>query len=711
MEAALYKAASAISGTTVKKKLNGGDSMVSHLTNWLQSGKQWVKKRRLSRQGLNSPKISWHSLSTQAVLLLLLTCLVPLVVAGVYFAASSADALTKAAVENNDKIADRVANDVGGYIQNKRNFLLVTSGDEEIRSLDAKRLERYLKLVQPYYGGNELLFVADRTGKQVWRTDRLGSQNLAEHRYFQEDINGNVDMSEPVVSKGAGQLGVVGAVPIQGEGRETIGLLGVVLPLQNLQVLLERVLSENPGYGIVVLNQEKVPLFHPGNAEAVKERQPLAEAFYTQVLEQKTGNLETQVRGQDYFLSYRPVANTDWVVVSLYPKDMALEQSREMVRRTVWGIGLLVVCFLAGGLWAVRRTLQPMQTLMRGVEEVGRGKLSARAACVSKNELGELAAAFNAMTENLQQVVRETRKSSGAVLTSASFLETALEQGQEGSKQMAQSVEEIASRLEGQKSVVLNAAERLAEITRRSQEIVSLGHVTEEKGRRCSELARDGQTVLFQTVSQLEETKKTVQQTRQYAAALSENAQSISQITQLIRNIASSTKLLALNAAIEAARAGEAGRGFAVVAGEISKLAMQSDAASGNIMHIITAIEASTVQTLETMEGSFALMEEGVAGALQSREAFLNIVDAVAQVHTAAGNIRSEASRQNELCIETQNQVQEVKELAEESGNDVGEIAATAQQQAAAVQEMADTSLRLRKLAEGLEEGVRKFEV
>ena len=104
-------------------------------------------------------------------------------------------------------------------------------------------------------------------------------------------------------------------------------------------------------------------------------------------------------------------------------------------------------------------------------------------------------------------------------------------------------------------------------------------------------------------------------------------------------------------------------------------------------------------------------MEEGFAGALQSREAFLNIVDAVAQVHAAAGNIRSEAFRQNELCIETQNQVQEVKELAEESSNDVSEIAATAQQQAAAVEEMADTALGLRQLAEGLEEGVRKFEV
>lgn len=686
--------------------------MVRHLTKWVQCGKQWLANRRVSSQGLNLlQSMSWRSLTTQAVLLLLLTCLVPLVGAGGYFAVSSADALTKAAVENNDKIADRVANDVAGYIQNKRNFLLVTSGDEEIRSLDAKRLERYLKLVQPYYGGNELLFVADRSGRQVWRTDGLNLQNVAERRYFQEVMAGNTVMSEPVLSKGAGQLGVVGAVPIQGENRETIGILGVVLPLQNLQVLLERVLSENPGYGVVVLNQQKVPLFHPSNAEAVKERRPLEEPYYTKVLEEKTGNLETQVRGQDYFLSYRPVANTDWVVISLYPKDMALAQSQAMVRRTVWGIGVLVVFFLTAGFWAVRRTLQPMQTLMRGVQEVGRGKLSARAACAAKNELGELAAAFNGMTENLQQVVRETRKSSGDVLTSASFLETALEQGQEGSRDMAQSVEEIADRLEGQKSVVLNAAERLADITRRSQEIVALGHVTEEKGQRCSSLARDGQAALFQTVSQLEETKKTVQQTRQYAATLSDNAQSISQITQLIRNIASSTKLLALNAAIEAARAGEAGRGFAVVAGEIGKLAVQSDEASGNIMHIITAIEASTVQTLETMESTFALMEEGVAGALQSREAFSNIVEAVAAVHTAADHIRSEASRQNELCIETQNQVREVKELAEESSNAVSEIAATAQQQAAAVEEMADTSLRLRQLAEGLEEGVRKFEI
>ena len=43
----------------------------------------------------------------------------------------------------------------------------------------------------------------------------------------------------------------------------------------------------------------------------------------------------------------------------------------------------------------------------------------------------------------------------------------------------------------------------------------------------------------------------------------------ISEIVQLVGNIAAQTNLLALNASIEAARAGEHGAGFAVVAEEV----------------------------------------------------------------------------------------------------------------------------------------------
>ncbi len=74
-----------------------------------------------------------------------------------------------------------------------------------------------------------------------------------------------------------------------------------------------------------------------------------------------------------------------------------------------------------------------------------------------------------------------------------------------------------------------------------------------------------------------------VRRTDDIVQALSESAERIGKVVELISTIASQTNLLALNATIEAARAGEAGRGFAVVASEVKNLAQQTARATGEI--------------------------------------------------------------------------------------------------------------------------------
>lgn len=75
---------------------------------------------------------------------------------------------------------------------------------------------------------------------------------------------------------------------------------------------------------------------------------------------------------------------------------------------------------------------------------------------------------------------------------------------------------------------------------------------------------------------------------------LSDDAQSIGDVIELIDSIAAQTNLLALNATIEAARAGEAGRGFAVVAAEVKELASQTTKATENIGARISSVQHST---------------------------------------------------------------------------------------------------------------------
>ncbi|MDE1901583.1 MAG: PAS domain S-box protein [Alphaproteobacteria bacterium] len=72
---------------------------------------------------------------------------------------------------------------------------------------------------------------------------------------------------------------------------------------------------------------------------------------------------------------------------------------------------------------------------------------------------------------------------------------------------------------------------------------------------------------------------------------LSDVAQSMGNIVDMVGGITSQINLLALNATIESARAGDAGRGFAVVANEVKSLAAQAKNATDQITHEINGMK------------------------------------------------------------------------------------------------------------------------
>lgn len=98
---------------------------------------------------------------------------------------------------------------------------------------------------------------------------------------------------------------------------------------------------------------------------------------------------------------------------------------------------------------------------------------------------------------------------------------------------------------------------------------------------------------------------------------LTNAAQSMGGIVELIQAIASQINLLALNATIESARAGDAGKGFAVVANEVKNLAMQTTTATEQISKEIDnmqSISEDVVKALTVIKDSIDSVRKNVTG-------------------------------------------------------------------------------------------------
>ena len=90
--------------------------------------------------------------------------------------------------------------------------------------------------------------------------------------------------------------------------------------------------------------------------------------------------------------------------------------------------------------------------------------------------------------------------------------------------------------------------------------------------------------------------------------SLVSKSKDISDVINIIQEIAFQTNILSLNAAVEAATAGEAGKGFAVVAAEVRNLATRSADAAKQIKDVVDSIQTDT----ERIKSSSDIVATGV---------------------------------------------------------------------------------------------------
>ncbi len=241
------------------------------------------------------------------------------------------------------------------------------------------------------------------------------------------------------------------------------------------------------------------------------------------------------------------------VAVLAYAPSMAQVFSDRFTHYAV-AVFILMLAMLGASQLLIRFLLSQLNTLKDVMLHVERtGDLSTRVPLACKDEVGQMASAFNAMQAGYQRVV-------GTVARTAAQLDV-------GAARLASSMNDVQHGMLGQQSETDQAATAINEMTATVYHIAQHAGATRDLSKTADTLAGSGKEVVNRVQQSIAGLSSGVQQTAEMIQRLAEDSQKINSVVNVIHSIAEQTNLLALNAAIEAARAGEMGRGFAVVAG------------------------------------------------------------------------------------------------------------------------------------------------
>jgi len=265
------------------------------------------------------------------------------------------------------------------------------------------------------------------------------------------------------------------------------------------------------------------------------------------------------------------------------------------------------------------------------VSDVGKGDLTKRGE-VTADMFGNLADGFNLMIARFGQLLKQVREAAERVNKSAGALRDSA--GQMAGTAKHQADESVRT---------LSAVEQLAAQMR---QVAETAGASSESAKQVLQATERGRVAVQETVQDMQSIRSAVQRMSKQVKALGDRSLEISQIVSTIRDIANQTNLLALNAAIEAAGAGEAGARFAVVADQVRKLAESSTQATREIADLVKVIQSETQDAVVAMEQETQAVEAGSASALRTGEVFNEISGIAQRSAELAQTIASSAASQ-----------------------------------------------------------------
>jgi len=245
---------------------------------------------------------------------------------------------------------------------------------------------------------------------------------------------------------------------------------------------------------------------------------------------------------------------------------------------------------------------------------------------------------------------------------------------------LASSSSEISSTIEEQERIASQQAASVNETTTTMDELEASCRQAAEQAKaavmaaqQALGLTQGGSQAVEETLEGMFTLEKKVGAIAEQILYLSEQAEQIGSISQLVSDLANKTNMLAFNSSVEAVRAGEHGKGFAVVANEIRKLADQSEKSAEKINELVSEIQSAINSTVMVTDEGTKTVASGVQIAQKTNQAFAGVADAVNTVVLNNQQISLNLKQQVDAMQQIVEAMETINKGAKETASGIGQ--------------------------------------
>ncbi|GMM84880.1 methyl-accepting chemotaxis protein [Pseudoalteromonas sp. MTN2-4] len=518
----------------------------------------------------------------------------------------------------------------------------------------------------------ELLFVYLGTqygGFIQYPAEPLGNYDPRKRPWYKQVTQNpsEVIVTEPYQGV-TGQAMVSVATAIKKSG-QTIGVQSLDVTLSTLTDIVGNIRLGGTGY-LMLLDGQGTVLADPKNPDnnfksINKLNSPIFNAIKTNK-NQPLINIESSNKTMVAQLYHSEELN--WTFVAIIDEDEILSSAYNMSYSISIIAVIMLIVFVIIAVVLANKIVYPIEMVSEGLKEIaqGEGNLSKRLKVIGNDEISELASWFNQFLNSINELVKDIQNNAATLNDEAQSsksriseirqrCQTQLDQAQQATH-TTESVESMAITISQNCGDALNAIET------------------------TDSHAQNGNDLIKQTVSQVAQLHGSLGESAGAMSDLEKQSNNITNILEVIRNIAEQTNLLALNAAIEAARAGEQGRGFAVVADEVRTLAQRSHDATQDIEKVLTELIDQTRSVSQQMTSSVADSEQAIECSEQAHQSFDEIAESVRLVQNFIAQIAEQAKQQGDTASETKHTISGVNDSAQHVGEAADNLSSGATQ-------------------------------